>query len=162
MAASSRLRQRIQANAQAHQGHAQRFVHPAWQFVGESARYSAAVVAHQRRQELLFLAGEAGHVRVLDQVARMQLVLAVRNAQAGFVKVCGPSQQLPVHGAQEHAVGDLVTGGQRRALDPLDLRRVDAVSRHEGFDCLVARVALFQPAEHVLQARLRAGQTAIP
>ncbi len=67
---------------------------------GVAAGDGPAVTADQRGEHQLLLLGESGQVRMFHQVAGVQLVVAVGNAQPGLVQVGGPAQQLPVITAQ--------------------------------------------------------------
>ena len=73
----------------------------------------------------------------------MQLELAVRHAESGFMQISSPAQQLPVHGAQKHPVRYLVTGLKRGLFDAIYLLAVDAVARHESVDRFISRVTVF-------------------
>ncbi|MNV72185.1 hypothetical protein D3C71_1652530 [compost metagenome] len=109
------------------------------------------MAAHQRGQQLLFLPRETGDVRVLQHVAAMHVVAAVRDHQAELVQPRGPAEHAGIVRIQLPAFFDLGEQVHRRAFHAISLDGVDAVTLGQCRDRFVAQVVLAGTAEDVVE-----------
>ncbi len=109
--------------------------------------------AHQRGQELLLLAREAGDVGVLEHVGAMHVVLAVRDRQAesraGARRQPSISAVVVVERPALAPPGR--TGAARCASTRAACAVVDAVALHQRRHRGIARIVVAAAAEHVVE-----------
>jgi hypothetical protein len=112
----------------------------------------AAVAAHQQREHLLVFAGEAGQVRVLDQVGAMLVVVVVGDVQAHFMHLGGPAEQFaPDTVFQIPILGHLIERMQGLALDPHRLFQIDVVALHQRGQGALAHVFVVMATQQVVE-----------
>ena len=111
---------------------------------------AGAVAVDQRREQLLVLAREAGHVGVGDDVGAVLVVALVRDREADLVQTRGPGEeggralalQLPFLAALPEEI-------ERGALHAAGLHAVDGVALAHAADRELAQVLVADAADEV-------------
>ena len=107
-----------------------------------------------REDPLLFLR-KSRHVRVLEQIRAVLVIVRMRDVQADLVQPRGPRQhQLRERLVQLPLAGRLPQEIQRRRFDALGLRRVDVIALLHRAHAALARVFVGEAADQVVQQTL--------